>query len=75
MRDFDYKRLAKNSWDNEILLLCTKIHECKGRQDLFVIQKRQPRNTGIAAPIKFVSKYKIMEFLSFRRPYVAVVLH
>ena len=43
--------------------------------NLFVIQKRQPRNTGIAAPIKFVSKYKIMEFLSFRRPYVAVVLH
>lgn len=39
MRNFDYKKLEKNSWDNEILLLCTKIHECKGRQELFVRQK------------------------------------
>lgn len=39
MRKFDYKKLAEKSWDNEILLLCSKIHECKGRQDLFVRQK------------------------------------
>ncbi len=39
MRGFDYKKLAEKSWDNEILILCSKIHECKGRQDLFVRQK------------------------------------
>lgn len=39
MRKFDYKKLSENSWDNEILLLCSKIHECKGRQELFVRQK------------------------------------
>ena len=39
MRKFDYKKLSEQSWDNEILLLCSKIHECKGRQDLFVRQK------------------------------------
>lgn len=39
MRKFDYKKLSEKSWDNEILLLCSKIHECKGRQDLFVRQK------------------------------------
>ena len=39
MRKFDYKKLAYKSWDNNILLLCSRIHECKGRQDLFVRQK------------------------------------
>lgn len=39
MRKFDYKKLSEKSWENEILLLCSKIHECKGRQDLFVRQK------------------------------------
>lgn len=39
MRGFDYKKLANRSWDNEILLMCSKIHECKGRQDMFVRQK------------------------------------
>ena len=39
MRKFDYKKLAYKSWDNDILLLCSRIHECKGRQDLFVRQK------------------------------------
>ena len=39
MRGFDYSKLSKMKWDNEILLLCTKIHECKGRPDLFVRQK------------------------------------
>lgn len=39
MRGFDYSKLSKMKWDNEILLLCSKIHECKGRQDLFVHQK------------------------------------
>ena len=39
MRQFDYKKLAKRQWDNEIVLLCSKIHECKGRQELFIRQK------------------------------------
>lgn len=39
MRGSDYKKLASKSWDNEILLMCSKIHECKGRQDLFLRQK------------------------------------
>ena len=39
MRNFDYKRLAEKNWDNEILLLCSKIHEYKGRQELFIRQK------------------------------------
>ena len=39
MRGFDYSKLSNMKWDNEILLLCSKIHECEGRQDLFVHQK------------------------------------
>ena len=39
MRQFDYKKLGEKKWDNDILLLCSKIHECKGRQELFVRQK------------------------------------
>lgn len=39
MRKFDYTKLSEKSWNNEILLLCSKIHECKGRQALFVHQK------------------------------------
>ena len=39
MRKFDYNSLAKRNWDNDILNLVAKIHECKGRQDLFVRQK------------------------------------
>lgn len=39
MRLFDYSRLVKRTWDTEILNLVAKIHECKGRQDLFIRQK------------------------------------
>ncbi len=39
MRNFDYNKLSKKKWDNDILILCSKIHEYKGRQDLFVRQK------------------------------------
>lgn len=42
MRNFDYKKLAEKNWDNEILLLCSKIHEYKGRQELFIRQKPCP---------------------------------
>ena len=39
MRSFDYTRLYDKKWDTDILNLVAKIHECKGRQDLFVRQK------------------------------------
>ena len=39
MRTFDYEALANKKWDMDIVKLVAKIHECKGRQDLFVRQK------------------------------------
>lgn len=39
MRSFDYSRLYDKTWDTGILNLVAKIHECKGRQDLFIRQK------------------------------------
>ena len=39
MRQFDYSELATRLWDSEIVSLVAKIHECKGRQDLYVRQK------------------------------------
>ena len=39
MREFDYNSLSKYRWDTDILNLIAKIHECKGRQDLFIRQK------------------------------------
>lgn len=39
MRIFDYKYLASRSWDSEILGLVAQIHECKGRQELYIKQK------------------------------------
>ena len=39
MRSFDYSRLYDKTWDTDILNLVAKIHECKGRQDLFIRQK------------------------------------
>ncbi len=39
MRSFDYNRLKDKAWDTDILNLVAKIHECKGRQDLFIRQK------------------------------------
>ncbi len=39
MRSFDYRRLADQAWDTDIVNLVAKIHECKGRQDLFIRQK------------------------------------
>ena len=39
MRSFDYNRLADKAWDTGIVNLVAKIHECKGRQDLFIRQK------------------------------------
>ena len=39
MRLFDYSKLIENVWDTDILNLVAKIHECKGRQDVFIRQK------------------------------------
>ena len=39
MREFDYRKLAVRTWDNEILSYVAKIHEHKGRQELFLRQK------------------------------------
>ena len=39
MREFDYTKLKNRSWDNEILGLVAQIHECKGRQELYLKQK------------------------------------
>ncbi len=39
MKTFDYTKLANQSWPMEIVNLVAKIHEYKGRQDLFIRQK------------------------------------
>lgn len=39
MRGFDYCKLAERSWPSDILNLVAKIHEYKGRQDMYVRQK------------------------------------
>ncbi len=39
MRGFDYSKLAERAWPADILNLVAKIHECKGRQDMYVRQK------------------------------------
>lgn len=39
MRNFDYEKLAQCTWDNEILSYVAKIHEYKGKQELYLRQK------------------------------------
>ena len=39
MRNFDYSHLKDRTWDNEILSYVAKIHEFKGRQELYLRQK------------------------------------
>ena len=39
MRTFDYARLSDRTWDNEIISYISKIHEYKGKQELFLRQK------------------------------------
>ena len=36
---FDYMKLADRLWDGEVVSYIAKIHECKGRQELFTRQK------------------------------------
>lgn len=39
MRNFNYENLSKCLWDTEIVSYIAKIHECKGRQDVFIHKK------------------------------------
>lgn len=39
MRNFDYSKLAERTWDTEIISYLSKIHEYKGRQELFLRQR------------------------------------
>ncbi len=39
MRNFDYSHLKNRTWDNEILSYVAKIHEFKGKQELYLRQK------------------------------------
>lgn len=39
MRIFDYETLSESKWDVEIINILAKIHEHKGKQELFLTQK------------------------------------
>lgn len=39
MRNFDYSKLAERTWDTEIISYLSKIHEYKGRQELYLRQR------------------------------------
>ena len=39
MRVFDYEKLTQSQWDVEVVNLLAKIHEHKGKQELFLKQK------------------------------------
>lgn len=39
MRVFDYEKLSQSQWDVEVINLLAKIHEHKGKQELFLEQK------------------------------------
>lgn len=41
MRNFDYSSLKEKTWDSEIISLVAQIHECKGRQTVYLKQKPQ----------------------------------
>ncbi len=40
MREFDYKKYASYKWDNTIIGYLSKIHELKGRQELYLAQRK-----------------------------------
>lgn len=39
MHTFDYTPLSRMAWDTDTVTLLAKIHECKGRQQLYIRQK------------------------------------
>ena len=49
MRNFDYSKYKTCRWDNEILNYLARIHEYKGKQDLFLRQK--PLASPLAQPL------------------------
>ena len=44
MREFDYSKLKNRTWNNEILIKVANIHEAKGRQELYLVQKPEELN-------------------------------
>ncbi len=44
MRDFDYSKLKKAKWSNEILAYVAQIHELKGKQEFFLTQNTDSMN-------------------------------
>ena len=44
MREFDYSKLKDRTWNNEILIKVANIHEAKGRQELYLVQKPEELN-------------------------------
>lgn len=54
MRQFDYSYLADRTWDNEIISYISKIHEYKGKQELYLRQKPVELNRLIE-----IAKYRV----------------
>ena len=44
MREFDYSKLKDRTWNNEILIKVANIHEAKGRQEAYLVQKPEELN-------------------------------
>ena len=44
MREFDYSKLKDRTWNNEIIIKVANIHEAKGRQELYLVQKPEELN-------------------------------
>ena len=40
MREFNFSSFKDVQWDNELVALLAQIHECKGRQELYLKQKQ-----------------------------------
>ena len=58
MRSFNYSKLVDRMWPTDILNLIAKIHECKGRQDMFVRQK----------PVELDRLWRLLKYRVRRRP-------
>lgn len=39
IREFDYGKLSNTAWDSEVISLVAQIHECKGRQEMYLVKK------------------------------------
>lgn len=67
IRSFDYSRLVNKAWDTDIVDLAAKIHECKGRQDLFIRQKyiflNRPLSSRPLKQIKILIHYLFLKLV------------